>query len=256
MGPLNLAMFHQSKYLIPKCNIRLKLTRAKEEFCTMSFGKSKVKVEVKNVWLRMRTVNVNPPILQAHIDGLQQHNAIYPLQRNKLTTITLPKGTQTETRPIIISDNCPKLVVIGFVSNAAFHGDYEKNPFNFHHYNLSHIALIKNGVSSPFEPMEMDFANKKHLVAYTSMIQNMEMYGVDDTNGLTVKDYAKGNSLFCFNLTPDLNYGGNCGQLYEQTNIRLDLQFTETLPESINVIIFTVNDGAVEITGNGQVHSS
>ncbi len=89
--------------------------------------------------------------------------------------------------------------------------------------------------------------------AYMNMIQGLELFCRDDTNGITPKEFANGSTFFVYNVTPDLNYGGSCGQKFEQTNLRLDLKFGKSLPESINVIILSIYDGQLEITQCGSV---
>jgi hypothetical protein len=55
------------------------------------------------------------------------------------------------------------------------------------------------------------------------------------------------------NLTPDMNASGACGQPYRTGNLRLELKFSKPLTETINVIIFAIRDGKIEITQDRQV---
>ena len=45
MGPLYLSIFQQSKYMLPKVNLRIKMTRSKSDFYLMNFGDAAVKLE-------------------------------------------------------------------------------------------------------------------------------------------------------------------------------------------------------------------
>ncbi|MCP4460779.1 MAG: hypothetical protein GY816_22570, partial [Cytophagales bacterium] len=139
------------------------------------------------------------------------------------------------------------------VDNKACNGDFKKNPFHFQHYDVEFISLLKNGQSLPSTPLELNFANGKYMRDYMNMIQGLELYCKDESNGITPYDFANGSTFFIFNLTPDLNYGGACGQKFEQTNLRLDMKFAKALPNSINVILFSIYDGQIEITKAGSI---
>ena len=43
--------------------------------------------------------------------------------------------------------------------------------------------------------------------------------------------------------------------MYKQSNLRLDLTFVKPLSEPINVIVYGIYDGQVEINESGQVHT-
>ena len=89
-----------------------------------------------------------------------------------------------------------------------------------------------------------------------NMIQGLEMYNSNASNGITLEKFADGSTLFVFNLTPDLSAGGSCGQPYQTGNLRLEMKFANALPEGINVIIMAIRDGRVEITKHRQVLKS
>ena len=73
-------------------------------------------------WVRVRSVFVKPAVSRGHENGLKHYNAIYTLQRSKLSTFTLGAGAQIEFKPILTNFESPKLVIIGVVGNSAFHG--------------------------------------------------------------------------------------------------------------------------------------
>ena len=247
-GPLNISFFQQSKYLLPGVNIRIKLLRNKPEHCVMNFGDKEVLLEITRAVLYMRRVQVSPTVMKAHEDGLLKSNAIYPVQRCEVTNYTLSKGSLSDSREILISSDLPKLLVVCFVENDAYNGSFKKNPFNLQHYNVQNIALIRDGQSIPSPALEIDFKNKVYMRAYMQMVQNLELFGRDISNGITPAEFADGSCVFVYNLTPDLNFGAGCSQKFENTNLRLDLKFSSELSTSINVILFCIYDSQIEIS--------
>ena len=253
MGALSISFFHQSKYLIPKVNISIKLSRAKQTFFMMNFGESKFTFKINSAVLYVRRCFIQPSIVQAHEDGLKHHNALYPIQKNVITNYAIAKGSSTDNREIIMGVDVPKLLIVGLVENSAFNGDYKKSPFNFQNFNLSFLSLMKNGESIPYPSLQLDYKNNSYLRAYMSTIQSMELFTLNESNAITLKDFKNGTNLYAFNLTPDLNYLGTCSQKYENCNLRMDIKFAQPLETSINVIIYSIYDSSIEITRDRNV---
>ena len=253
VGALHLSMFQQSKYLIPGVNVSLKFIRNKSEFIIMNFGTNRAKVDILSMILYTRRVTVIPSALKAHEDGLENSNAIYPLHKHRISTYTLATGSTSDTREILIGNHTPKLIVVGLVENEAYNGDVGKNPFNFQHFGISSICLMKNGAPSAYPMIHMDFSVDGYLMAYIMSLQNLGMGLNDRTNDITMKDFSNGNTLFVYNLTADLDISGMCSQPTQFNNLRLDLNFKNALVRSINVIIFSIFDQSIEITKSRAV---
>lgn len=252
-GALNLPFFQQGRYVLPKLPVHLKFTRAKQEFCLMNFSATgAVQLVIETAVLYVRRVYVQPSILKAHEDGLQHHNAIYPLQRPDITNYTIGKGAQSDSRQILISSEKPKLLVVALVDNEAFNGTYKRSPFNFQHFDITYLSLTKDGEPIPAPPLQPDFENNIYMREYLSMVQNMELFNTrTESNGILPRDFANGSTLFVFNLTPDL-----CMQDQHQfstANLRLDMKFARALPRTINVLVYSMHDSLIEITADRQV---
>ena len=247
-GALHLLLFQQSKYLLPGVNVFLKFIRNKEEFVIMDFGANPAKLEILSMILYTRRVTVIPAGLKGHEDGLLKSNTLYPVHKHRVNTYTLAIGSTTDSREILIGSQTPKLVVVGFVENDAYNGNLLKSPFNFQHFNLTSITLMKNGVPIPYPTLHMDFAKDNYLTAYIMALQNLGMGLNDHTNDITMKDFSNGSTLFVYNLAADLEIGGGCTQPVQFCNLRLDLNFGKALKQSINVIVFSVYDQTIEIT--------
>lgn len=257
MGALFLDMFSQSKYLLPGVTVRLKLSRSKTDFVLLNDGKKEtLKIILEQATLYVRKVRVAASVLQAHETGLSNvGNAIYPIQQTEMLSYTVAQGAKNHAQDNLVRGQVPKLLIVGLVGNEAFNGNTKKDPLLFEHFNLNYLALYRDGDCVPYtQPLQPDFDNDLYTRAYVTMIQSLEMYNCNVNNGITQKEFKEsGRTLFAFNLTPDLSASGACGQPYQTSNLRLEMKFSKSLPEPINVIILAIRDGRVEITKTRQV---
>ena len=246
MGPLFLNFFRQSQFLISQTGMRVKLMPSKPEFALIAYGTKAFKIDFEEVILYVPRYTLNPSVIHGHATGLRRQNAIYPLLHSEVTTYTIPKGQKSYTKDRLFPDQCPKLLMIGMVENEAFNGSINKNPFHFKHFNLSKIALYRDGQSvRTFTP---DFANGRCLRSYVHNMRTFNYYNTDDSNGLTLQDFVNGTTIYAYDLTPDMTIDATHRQAITSKNLRLELYFSADTPTTINVLLYAVYDSEIEIT--------
>ena len=78
------------------------------------------------------------------------------------------------------------------------------------------------------------------------------MYNKSEDFDILLNDFANGYTLYAFNLTPDLSLAGHA-QTARDGNIRLEMQFSTALTQTVNVVVMGVFDGRIEITKHRNV---
>ena len=253
-GPLNLDMFRQNRYLLSHTSLRIRLKRASEAFCLQDpSGGGKYKIEVKDAILQVRRALINPNIINAHAKGLMKLNAQYPLNHTSLLSYTIPKGTSTDIKENLFPTQVPKFITIGFVTNTAFHGDLRYNPFNFQHFNLTKLALYHNGRPVMGRVLEPNFSTKQYAIAYANTLIALGQFNSSESNGLTYEMFGNGFTLFSFDLTADNQVYSGHRHAIASGNLRLELSFASALPETINVLVFSVSDNTLEVSAERNV---
>ena len=92
-------------------------------------GDGDFKVLLKEMSLFCRKVRPSDAVRLAHIKALQLGMASYPLRRVEVKTFAFPQGNLSWVKENVFLGQLPKRMVVGFVDNTAFNGQFNKNPF-------------------------------------------------------------------------------------------------------------------------------
>ena len=256
-GPLYLDTWMQEQYFTDQCGVTLKFTRNSPDLCLQNFCATKpapnYKINIKRMRLWIRKVQVAPSVIAGHQAGLARMNARWNYNSHKIFTYFYNTGTNN----IAITDSCPgiypKLILAMMTSTAAYNGDSKLSPYNFKHNSVRSIGLSINGQFTPAEPFTPDFATEDVRREYISLFLGTGHAGLnEDQNGILMADFVGGNTIFAFNLSPDLFLSGH-GEPARLSNIAIDIKFTTALTEPTTLILMCRYDTKIEMTQLGNI---
>ena len=248
LGPLFFDFFNQERHLINGTPLTIKLTPNKAEFLLNAYGTSKFKVSLNKVIVYAERLEMNPSVINGHAMGLKNQNARYFINHTDLLTYTIPKGQKSYIKDHLFSDIAPKMIMIAMMDNDAYNGTYAKNPFHFKDYGLNRLALSRDGKFIPGFALQPDFTNKQYLREYVQTMRTFDYWNTDDTNGLTPSEWAGGYLIYAFDLTPDKEISSSCLHGNLGNNLRLELNFSTALPNTINLLVYAISDSQIEVT--------
>ncbi|XP_052127486.1 uncharacterized protein F54H12.2-like [Frankliniella occidentalis] len=251
-GPLHINLCNSDRLILNNVTISLKATRSRDDFVIMS-TKGTEKLKLLDFKVVMRRVTVSPSVMLAHAQVLEKAHAKYPLTRVDIKTITIAKGLRDKTVDNLFLNQMPQRVIIGFVDNKAFNGDYKLNPFNFHHFNLNFLQLHVDGMPVPAQPLTPDFSAGLYIEAYNTLFSATGIHWKDDGNHIPFADYPRGSTLFAFDLTPDLSASMPHWNLQRHGSLRLDMRFADALPDAINCVVYAEFQNLIEIDKDRNV---
>ena len=159
-GHLHADVFNQKKILINGIEVKVRLVKASNQFVLMDPA-GLHHVHIDEARLLLRWVKISPGILLAHAKALTKTTAKYTLTKEEVRSVTMHRGIRGETLDNIILGQLPKRIIIGFVDNKAYTGDYTLNPYNFENFGINLLCLYVDGVQIPSKPLETDFNRKK-----------------------------------------------------------------------------------------------
>jgi len=201
----------------------------------------------------LRQVQVSPSVISGHMTGLGRLNVRWNYNSHKIFTYFYAK----DQKNISISDCCPgiypKLILAMLIATKSYNGDIKTTPWNFKHNDVSSIGLKVNGHFTPSEPYTPNFEAEDTKREYFNMHLGTGHSGfINDDIGLLMVDWAKGNTIFAFNLAPDLFLSGH-GQPARLNNIGIDIRFKNDLTENTTLLLFCRYDTRIELTQMGNV---
>ena len=165
-----------------------------------------------------------------------------------MKTFTIDTGLRTKVEDHLFQGQLPKRVFIGMISNEAFNGSFDTNPFNFTHFDLSKLEVTCDGHNVYGKACEPNFDDDLYLHSYLSLFQALNSPTQMQNCNIDIEDYKSGYCLWGFDFTPD--QGADQGHLHpmKSGNLRIELQFTKSLPATVNVIVYAEFDNLIELT--------
>ena len=254
MSRLRLDLCMQDKYLLNGCELRFRLNRASPNFCLFAAaGVDTPKIKLEAARLFIRQVQLQPKISNDIQQLLKHTPAKYPIRRAEVKTFTIGTGMRSKIEDHLFQGQLPKRVFIGMVTNQAFNGNINANPFMFHHFNLSKLEVSCDGHAIHSRAFEPDFGHDHYLRSYMSVFQALGAQAMTHSPDITYEDYKNGFTFWGFDLTPDQGADEGHQHPIRTGNLRVELQFAEALPTTVNVIAYAEFDSQIEINNLREV---
>ena len=127
-------------------------------------------------------------MIVAHNEGLKISPALYPFWRSDIKSFSVAGGSHTFMTDNIFYGQVPSKIIIGMVSNSAYSGDYNKNPFNFMNMGVNYLEINVDGQPVPSRPFRSNFDENDYVSLYLSLLNSV----LDSKSGIIIKrtDYA------------------------------------------------------------------
>ena len=236
--------------LLPGVRIQIKLTKARSSFYLMNkSADSKTTFKFLDAKLFVKRVKSNPDILVAHNTTLAQGGiARYNMTRVELKTFTFASGSKS-----VSIDNCvlgplPKRILFTMIKNSDFTGSIDSNPYKFQHYDLSSFALFVNGKQIPNEGLTLGMDHEKtSVLAYRTLFEGSGIHHSNAGLQITHDMYIAGYFMLLFDLTPDQGASEGHTSHMGSGNIRVELKFNKSLPESFTCLMYMEFDNSIRV---------
>ena len=129
-----------SRIILPffKANGRMMATKAIKTGLRVE---DETQVKILSAIMFVIKVKLSPSVFLAHAKALENTTAKYPIRHVMCKTITIPNDFRDVSHEKLFSGQLPTRLVIAMVGNAAYNSAFDRNPFNFEHFNLMEISV-------------------------------------------------------------------------------------------------------------------
>ena len=247
-GRIHSDVFNINKYLLNNVNVSLELVKNDPKVYLMGDDAKDYKISIVSAHLKVRRVTISPSVMLAHSMVLEKATAKYPIKRVLVQGFPYEFASQMFEKALHVGV-MPTRVLVGLVFTENVSGTLATNPFKFEHFNIKSIMLKAASASLPYSsPLEFDFTTKKYLEGYNTLFSNIK--GSD--NSITYEDYAGGNTLFAFDLTPDLCNSGHYN-IMKNGSLNLSIKLGEANAKSITIMTYMEFDNIIEIDNKRNI---
>lgn len=256
IGRLHSPIFMQDKILPTQVSMTVRLQKkANKDFYLSYYSGGKYEISITAASLLVQKVALTPIYKESIRRMLNEGNSIpYPLVIPCINYMTIEPNSTQFIRDNLFLGKTPDRIIIGLVETKAYQGDSEKNPFNFQHFNLSQIALYKDGMPFPRPITRLDYTNKNYAEAYHNLM--VSVHGNDSrfVPYITYKDFGSGYALYCYDMSPDQLGSTTHGAASNSvSNIRLELKFSTPTPQNITLLAYCERRHLLEIHEDRRV---
>ena len=210
---------------------------------------SKVVFKFLDAQLLVKRARPNPAYLIAHNTAL--HSGViakYDAIRFELKTFTFSSGSQSLSIDNAILGPIPKRILLLTIDNKGFLGSLDRNPFEFHHYDMDYFSLYVNGKQIPSGGLHLNTDKEKtSVMAYRTLFEES---GIRHSNaGLQISHamYVNGYFMVHYGLTPDHGASDGHTSHADSVNIRTELKFKKALPVATICLFYLEYDCCVRI---------
>lgn len=252
-GRIHADVFNMQKWLISGVNMKINFDLEKKEFYLMNV-KEETKSELKIIEasVLVRYLQISPTMLLAHHKMLQNQNIPYNFKRTVMKNFLIPSNVNGHNIENVFSGQLPTNLLIVFVENDAFFGKTNKNPFNFKHFNLSHLQLNVNGNNVPSQPLTMNSDSNLIAKAYHDLHLGLNYANKDFGIMFTETSFLNGFAIFAFDLTPTKT--PNVINLMSENGIlKVDLKFRKPLPSPASMLVYAEFNNSFEVTSSKNI---
>ena len=249
--------------LLPDVGVRLELAINEPSYYIQvldsdpSAKKYKLKIDQANLLVPVKTMASSMALeLEKRMVQGPLH---YPLTRVEVKKLNIAPGLASySTDALTQSSINPQRVLLALIPTSVSTGGYGKNPLEFcctfkktsgDPVEITRASLSING--SPLEHYDANTHNKLITSTFNMFYKNL---GGDAACQVSLKDFANGYTMFLWDTTK-ANRAYNIGarQPVKNGGMRLELTFSETLPEAVDAMIFSEYHASVDINKNRAV---
>ena len=249
IAPLFCDALTLNQWLLNSVAIRIRLWPSKNVFRLMGTVDNGYRLIITKISLLVDKVHMESSLILAHSDLLKSQLATYPYVRTELRTYTVAEGLHNATFIDCFQREVPDKLCVCLIGSSAYDGQINRNPFNFHHYNVNFIGLSIGNTYLPTAPLTPIIAGDgtgQICECYQSLFTFDPKLAEDRGLDISRFDFEGGYFLVNFNLSSSLKKD-NSLPLQQLADLKLEVHFGEALPEPVVILVYGTFPAVIQI---------
>lgn len=253
-GRPHLDLMQQAKLIPPGVDVKITFYRADDAFSIQSVGTQPVndlQIEILEAEFHVTKHTLLPSLMVGQLKKWESgHPAVFPMREIQMKSYTLPVGTISHHNENTISGFLPDRIVIAMVDAKDIHGEYATNPLIFEDFGLANISVTCNSEEVSQFNMDLDFANKRYVRAYSAVFEGLGLSDCDSGIELTMSEFQNGKTLFVY----DLRHLRDAFCPPRHGNCMISLKFKSQLAKAVTVLCYLEYQSVLNINSDRQVY--
>ncbi len=119
LAPIYSDIFFQEKFMLNGVDIKIRMTRGKDEFCLMRDDGIAYKLNIVSASLFVKKVSVSPGVRLGHAQALLSTTAKCPIERVCLNNFSIPPGSRVSNQENLFLGTLPKSIILAMTENCS-----------------------------------------------------------------------------------------------------------------------------------------
>ena len=138
--------FNCEKLLTPDSVLRIKLTRASDEFSIISIDKKVYRSVIEQACLFVRKISITDQMKVAINNNIKTSPLRYAYIEKLNKSFIIPSGQNRFSKEDIFNGEPIRRLTVAMHLNASFTGAQQTNPYHYQKFGLKAIQLTRNGI--------------------------------------------------------------------------------------------------------------
>jgi hypothetical protein len=247
LSPVFLDMCGQKRYIQNGTNIKIKFTRANNQFALMAKVPDKnFKFVITGAYLYVRMVKPARSLRLAVEENLEVAPVKYPLKTYEMRYYTCSGNSTNLVEPSLYSGSLPTRVVFALVKTAALDGTYKTSPFKFDHYKVTDVTLKNNGCCVTNDPLRIDMGSDDYILPFFWMFKSTGGLFTNNEPVTDFEEYKNGHFIYSFDLMQDNEEGSDSFHQPGEGLLSLDMRFAEAPGHPISLVSMFEKETIIE----------
>ena len=156
-GPLCVDFFNCEKLLVPDNVLRIKLTRASDDFSIISIDKKKYKAVIEHASLCVRKISITESVKLAIHNAMKISPCRYAYIEKMNKSFIIPAGQNRFSKENLLNNEPVRRLCIAMNLNADFTGTATTNPIHYQKFGLKMLQLMRNGIPVGGTPLDTTY---------------------------------------------------------------------------------------------------